>query len=247
MQFGEVGFCTFMIDCVAKSAASSNTGSIALQIAKLVGLRVICIADLVRHGARLNQLGADVLVDRQDSSRATEIIRSVTKGELRFGIDAVGKETVGHLQNSLQQQKDAKQAHLVGLTGLPKDGASGVKHHAVPIKVFHTTAAVGEAIIVWLEQLLLANALTPPDVDVAAGGLEGINDALDQLRGGSVSGKRIVVPLENGATSKPGNANEKPQNLDKASSENKDDGKPQIGSLEYATKLNADPSRIKIA
>lgn len=208
----------------------------ALQLAKLAGLRVICIADLVRHGARLNQLGADILVDRQDSSRATEIIRSVTKQELRFGIDAVGKETAGYLQDSLQQG-DTKKAHLVGLTGLPRTTAAGVKHHTVPIKVFHSTPAVGEPTMVWLEQLLLANLLAPPDVDVAAGGLEGINDALDQLREGNVSGKRIVVPLGNEKLPKP----------DGTDSENTGDGKTKLGSIEYAEKINADPSRIKFA
>lgn len=205
---------------------------------------MICIADLVRHGARLNQLGADLLIDRLDSSRATEIIRSVTKKELRFGIDAVGKETAGHLQDSLQQQVDSKKAHLIGLTSLPETVAPGVKHHTVPIKVFHTTAAIGESTMVWLEQLLLANVLAPPDVDVAAGGLEGINDALDQLREGNASGKRIVVPLGNENTEK---SNGKKSENNENDSENKDEGKTKIGSIEYAEKLNADPSRIKFA
>ena len=209
----------------------------AIQLAKLAGLRVICVADLVRHGARLNQLGADVLVDRQDSSRAVEIIRSVTKGELRFAFDAVGKETAGYLQESLIQQEGATQAHLVGLTGLPKEAALGVKHHSVPIKVFHSTPVIGEPIMTWLEQLLAANALAPPDVDIAQGGLEGINDALDQLRGGNVSGKRIVVPLGTRQTPR--------QNENDSADNTKDTIK--VGSIEYAEKLNEDPSRIKFA
>lgn len=246
-QFGEVSHGNPVGIRKANYIASSNTGMMALQLAKLVGLRVVCIADLVRHGARLNQLGADLLVDRQDSIRATEIIRSVTKGQLRFGLDAVGKETAAYLQDSLQQQKDSRQAHLVGLTGLPKIVATGVKHHSVPIKLFHSTATIGEPIVVWLEELLLANVLIPPDVDVAAGGLEGINDALDQLRGGNVSGKRLVVPLGNEESSKPNGDNSDKPKSNGTDSENQDGGKTQIGSLEYAEKLNADPSRIKFA
>ena len=207
-----------------------------IQLAKLAGLRVIAVADLVRHGARLNRLGADVLVDRQDSSRAVEIIRSVTGGELRFALDAVGKETAGHLQESLQRQRDATQTHLLGLTGLPKVSLPGVKHHSVPIKLFHSAAAIGDPIMAWLEQLLASNVLAPPDVDIAHGGLEGINDALDQLRGGNVSGKRIVVPLGGG---QPLNSNE--------DSDDKTSGTTKIGSIAYADKLNADPTRIKFA
>lgn len=207
----------------------------AIQLAKLAGLRVICVADLVRHGARLNRLGADVLVDRQDSSRAVEIIRSVTGGQLRFALDTVGKETAGHLQQSLTGQPETTQAHLVGLTGLPKSILSGVKHHSVPIKVFHITPAVGEPIMAWLEQLLASNVLAPPDVDIAKGGLGGINDALDQLRGGNVSGKRIVVPLENGEGQK------------STDEESDDKTGPKVRSLDYIDKINADPDRIKFA
>ena len=62
----------------------------AIQLAKLIGLRVIAVADAVRHGARLSDLGVDVLVDRHDPTRTIEIIRSVTKGELPIGLDPVG-------------------------------------------------------------------------------------------------------------------------------------------------------------
>lgn len=222
-------------DWIAIWGASSNTGLMAIQLAKLAGLRVICVADLVRHGARLNRLGADVLVDRQDSSRAVEVIRSVTGGQLRFAFDTVGKETAGHLQQTLTGQPEITQAHLVGLTGLPKSSVPGVKQHSVPIKVFHITPAVGEPIVAWLEQLLASNVLAPPDIDIAQGGLEGINDALDQLRGGNVSGKRIVVPLGNGEAQK------------SADDESGDKSGTKVGSLEYADKINADPDRIKFA
>ncbi len=208
----------------------------ALQLGKLAGLRVICVADVAKHGARLHRLGADILVDRFDSARAVEIIKSVTEGELRFALDAVGKETAGHLQQCLKSQQGTLYSHLVGLTGLPKQTASGVKHHQVPIKVFHSTAAIGEPVMVWLEQLLAANVLAPPDIDIAQGGLEGVNSALDQLREGNASGKRIVVPL--GTESVPD------QNDD---ADDKTGVTTKIGSIEYAKKLNSDPERIKFA
>ena len=218
--------------------ASSSTGSAALQLAKLIGLRVIVVADVVRHGSRLVDLGADVLVDRQDASRAVEIIRSVTKGGLRFALDTVGKETATHLQETLQQSQDGRQAHLVGLTGLPKTRLSGVKYHNVPIKVFHSAPNVGEQTVTWLEELLVQSAIAPPEVTIAKGGLEGINDALDRLRNGDVSGRRLVVPIQ---ADKSGDL----------SSHRPSNGVTQkadvVSNLEYADKLNSDPSRIKFA
>lgn len=192
----------------------------------------------MRHGSRLFDLGADVLVDRHDPSRAIEIIRSVTKGELRFALDTVGKETATHLQECLQRNEGGMQGHLVGLTGLPKTRLPGVKYHSVPIKLFHTVPIIGEQSMDWLERLLVKGTLQPPDVATATGGLEGINGALDKLRNGTISGKRLVVPIEA----------DKVKELNGASTTN-GITEPQAGgeSLEYADKLNADPSRLKFA
>lgn len=211
----------------------------ALQLAKLTGLRVICVADVVKHGSRLIDLGTDVIVDRQDPSRAVEIIRSVTKGKLRFALDTVGKETATQLQESLQHSREDKQAHLVGLTGLPKVRLPGVKYHSVPIKVFHSVPALGETAMRWLEQLLVAKGLEPPDVVLADGGLEGINEALDGLRNGTVSAKRVVVPIGNKPTIE--------SNGPTATDGTTEEARGKFDNLDYADKLNADPLRIKFA
>ena len=165
---------------------------VALQIAKLAGLRVICVADIARHGAKLLQSGADLLVDRHNTDRAVEIIRGVTRGKLRYGIDIVGRETATLLEQTLDP---SGHAHLLGLTGLPKERNPDIRYHTVPITLFHTAPAVGEALVTWLEGLLQAGTLALPEIVRAEGGLEGINAALETLRSGSISGKRIVVDL----------------------------------------------------
>ncbi|KAI9700152.1 MAG: hypothetical protein M1820_006934 [Bogoriella megaspora] len=182
---------------IAIWGASSATGLVALQIAKLCKLRTICIADIARHGERLLQAGADLLVDRYDTERAIEIIRGVTKGKLHYGLDTVGKETATKLQQCLaSSSEDNRKSHLVGLTGLPKETVENVIHHKVPIKVFHDVPQVGESLMTLLEKLLLGRKLLPPEVETAVGGLNGINEALDLLRSGMVTGKRLVVPLD---------------------------------------------------
>ncbi|OQD75473.1 hypothetical protein PENDEC_c007G03598 [Penicillium decumbens] len=177
---------------IAIWGASTTTGLVALQLAKLAGLRVICVADAARHGAKLLQSGADLLVDRYDTDRAVEIIRGVTGGKLRYAVDIVGKDTATLLQKTLDP---SGHSHLLGLTGLPKEQVQGIQYHTVPIKLFHTAPAVGEAMVTWLEDLLQSNTLTLPEIIQAEGGLEGINAALEVLRSGSASGKRIVVGL----------------------------------------------------
>jgi len=196
LQFGEVRLTIPLklkyFSSADNDQASTTTGLITLQLAKLAGLRVICVADVARHGTKLLQLGADLLVDRQNTERAVEIIRGVTDGKLRYAIDIVGKETATLLERTLEK---SGQSHLLGLTGLPKERDPGIRYHTVPIKLFHEAPAVGESLVCWLESLLQDETLSLPDVVRAEGGLDGINAALDKLRSGSVSGKRIVVDL----------------------------------------------------
>lgn len=95
LQYGEVSKIPehwYLADFLA----SSNTGLAAIQLAKLIGLRVIAVADLTRHAKRLVDLGVDVQVDRNDPLRAIAIIANTTDHGLRFGLDTVGKETAGY-------------------------------------------------------------------------------------------------------------------------------------------------------
>lgn len=220
------------------ASASSTTALMALQLAKYAGLRVVCIADVAKSGKKLVELGADMLIDRLDTKRAVDILDSVTGGQLRFAIDTAGPESATFLQDSLSrsQPEGGLQKHLLGFSGLPKTKVDGIVHHIMPIKTFHDVPQIGETIMVWLEQLLLAGAIKPPEVEVAEGGLAGINDALDKLRSGKVSSKRIVVPVNEAKT----NGGVTPPTTTTAAAEPSDD-------LAYADKLNSDPDRLKFA
>ncbi|KAF7191151.1 FMNH(2)-dependent dimethylsulfone monooxygenase [Pseudocercospora fuligena] len=222
--------------------ANSMTGQLALQIAKLAGLKVACIADIARGGARLSELGADFLVDKYDDKRAVDILKAVTGGKLRFGIDCNGKDSATSLQDALTQSDGGLNSHLLGLTGLPKSVGRGVVHHQVPIKAFHEFPQVGEAMSVWLEDLLVAHALRLPEVEIAEGGLAGINDALDRMRTGTIGGKRVVVPVgeENHKREAASPANGTvPNGIGAVSNDHHD--------LSYADSLNSDPDRVRFA
>ncbi|KAK8165597.1 hypothetical protein BKA80DRAFT_190561, partial [Phyllosticta citrichinensis] len=172
---------------------SSTTGVMALQLAKLAGLRVVSVADIAKNGKKLLDFGADMLVDRFDQKRAAEVIRSVTGDKLRFAIDVTGRESAAILQDILVKSKSSLRRHLLGYTGLPKLKSAEVQQHLVPIKLFHNVPVIGDSLMEWLEDLLASQSLKLPEIEVADGGLAGINAALDKMRNGLVSGKRIVV------------------------------------------------------
>lgn len=158
-------------------------------------MRIISVVDVSKHGARLSERGVDLLVDNHDPERAVSIIRSVTGGKLRFAMDTIGKETATSLLDAVNGFSDNSKirGHLVGLSGVPKEPKDGVLFHSVPVKLFHEINTIGESLMVWLEALLVAEAISPPDVTVLSGGLAAVNEGLQLMRAGEISGRRLVV------------------------------------------------------
>lgn len=87
----------------------------------------------------------------------------------------------------------------------------------------------------WLEQLLAKDFLRPQDTFVPAGGLESVDEALENMRNGAFPGKRIVVPVGNTEQSR------------FLAAESIAVSRSDIENFQYADRLNADPSRIKFA
>lgn len=195
-------------DWLAIWGASSTVGFLTIQLAKRAGLKVIAVADLIKHGSKLQEAGADLLVHRANPEEAVAIIRSVTEGKsLRYGIDVVGKETAQLLQSTFESAPveattadGLSQGHLVCLVGSPKavpEQKPSVKYHKLPIKLFHESPETGRALVTWLEDLLFSeHGLIFPEVDVhMSKGLQSINGALERLREGDFTGHRLVVEL----------------------------------------------------
>ncbi|KAI5252535.1 GroES-like protein [Aureobasidium subglaciale] len=184
-------------DHIAIYGGSSTSALFISEIARLAGLRVILLADGVKHGGRLGEREGCILVDSHDPLRAIEIVRSITKGQLRFAVDTVGKETAGYLAQMLQSDsQEGRRSHLVGLTGVPKEKVDGIVAHSVPIKVFHEVPSIGLSMMNWLERALETEAIILPEVEQASpSGLDGINAALDRMRRGEISGRRLVVSV----------------------------------------------------
>lgn len=174
----------------------------AIQLAKLAGLKVIAVAG-PQHNELLYSLGADRVVDRHDLDQAATRITEATDDRIRFAIDTVGKQTATWCQDILVRDASAKSAldspsrrsHLVGLSGVPKEKDPLVHQHILPIKLFHENAVLGTATVQWLGELLRENIIQLPEVEVVEGGLGAVNSNLDRLRRGEASGKRIIVSM----------------------------------------------------
>ncbi|KAK4226297.1 chaperonin 10-like protein [Podospora fimiseda] len=204
-------------DWLAVWGGSSTSANLTIQLAKLAGLKTVAVVDKAKHGLRLanhHAIRTDLLVDSHDPARAVEIIRANLKGKLRFGIDVRGRESATSLLQALSPDnlgsvtdKDAPpsppstpkdstllSAHLIGLTGLPKQAApEGTLFHTVPIKLFHEVPEVGEALVGWLERLLAAGLVQPPEIIDVEDGLRSINKGLNRMRKGEISGGKLVV------------------------------------------------------
>ena len=183
-------------DWLAIWGAGSTVGFFVLQLAKMANVRVACVADIIKRGALLSDAGANALIHRAHRDEASRILRAVTRGNLRYGIDTVGKDTGGLLRDTLGSGK-GRRAHVVGLTGLPSSAPEQVVQHKVPIKLFHERPEVGEETMVWLETLLGTGKLILPEVDVhPLAGLDAVNGALARLQNGELQGHRIVVRMD---------------------------------------------------
>ncbi|KAH6637130.1 hypothetical protein F5144DRAFT_531274 [Chaetomium tenue] len=106
-----------------------------------------------------------------------------------------GREIGG--EDASEQPPTRLSAHLIGLTGLPKQPApDGVVYHTVPIKLFHEVPAVGQALVEWLERLLQEGLVTPPNIIDVQRGLGSVNQGLDRMRRGEISGGKLVVRVD---------------------------------------------------
>lgn len=129
--------------------------------------------------AEADQSPSEHVVDRSDPSAAIQEVRRLTEGRLRYAIDCVGKETATNALRALSTE--GGEVFLVGLSGLPKDVDRNVRLCDVPVKTFHTNAAVGAGLMRLLKNLLATNELVLPPVEVIEGGLEAVNVSADLL------------------------------------------------------------------
>lgn len=179
--------------------AASSVGTFAVQSAKSIGFTVYATAS-PKHHEYIKNLGADAVFDYKASDVVSKIIDTVRK-------DGVTLRTAncivdGALQPTLDVLKAtkgdavARVAHTPALfPGHPTADGVEITFNLPPMEPAARGEHMYKCFHVWLQNGLKSGKVVPsPRVQVEAGGLEGLNKALDTLKAG-VSGVKIVVPV----------------------------------------------------
>ncbi|KAF1348204.1 putative zinc binding dehydrogenase [Delphinella strobiligena] len=178
---------------------ASSVCSLAVQSAKVMGFTVYATASARNH-EYLEKLGADAVFDYKASDVVSQIVDTVKKDgvDLRTAYWAVG----GSLQPTLDVLEKTKGDAIAKvayapplLPGAPTLEGAEIRFVLPPMEPAERTAHMFKCFHVWLADGLKAGTVVPsPRIQVEAGGLGGLNKALDTLKAG-VSGTKIVVQV----------------------------------------------------
>lgn len=94
---------------------SSTCAHTLQQLGRLLGLKIISVADAGKHGLRMmgrDDLRPDLLVDAHDPERAISVIRRATGNAARFGFDTQGKESAGQLLRALASRTNQSEEEV---------------------------------------------------------------------------------------------------------------------------------------
>ncbi|KAK6903343.1 hypothetical protein I203_108608 [Kwoniella mangroviensis CBS 8507] len=192
---------------------SGITGVYLIELARLLGYRIICSASPVNHDY-IKSLGADVVLDRwSDPDELVEKIREATDDNVRIAIDNVGSVTATLCHQVLQGsttwrkthdvsvfEKEQNSSKLVPLAGSPKEPKNKPDRirEVESLRISFSTTFYGhpefsEALLDRFDWLLLNKLLTPARIRLVEGGLHGIEKGLDDLQHGRVQGGYKLV------------------------------------------------------
>lgn len=168
--------------------AGGGLGSMAVQVAKHLGGRVIAIAGTANHRAVLQRLGVDVIVDRTAVS-IVERVREVAPEGVDLVLDTIGGETFGR---SLEMLKNGGRLVTCGIIG-GRDTALNIHmvyfHHLSIHGVFLGAIEGMRAVVD-----LVAEGTISPLIDSVLP-LEQAADGQRMLEAGNQNGK-IVLRIE---------------------------------------------------
>ncbi|KAL2802324.1 GroES-like protein [Aspergillus granulosus] len=185
---------------------SSATGTIAIQLAKHSGLIVITTCS-PRHFELVRSLGAHHVFDYRSSTAITDI-KHVTHNSLSYVLDTVATEETARFCCEVMGSKGGKYSSLTPIPHLPRDDVLNGTYMAftaigeefeiggqsVPASPKDLEFSAGFMRIV--EQLWAKGEIRVHPVDVRDPGLGGIEEGLQEMKEGRVSGVKLVYPLK---------------------------------------------------
>lgn len=178
---------------------ASSVGTVAVQSAKLLGFTVYVTASTRNH-EYMKKLGAHAVFDYKDSDVVSQIVRQAQKDGVRLNTaHCVVQESLQPTLDVLMETKGDAPAKVAHSPPLPQDHPTldntTILFNFPPAEKTARDKHIYQCFNGWLAKGLQLSTVVPsPAIQVEAGGLEGLNSALDKLKAG-VSSTKIVVPI----------------------------------------------------
>ncbi|KAH6685328.1 chaperonin 10-like protein [Plectosphaerella plurivora] len=180
---------------------ASAVGNLLIQIAHKVGLFIYATAS-AKHHDKLRELGADVLFDYASGTVAEDILKASEEAgkPIEWAVGCITKDETLAPVTAVLKGSTAKGAKKLVITSpLPASAtpAEGIETTQVRgDELWHRRSDLGEWLC-WeaLPAWLASGEIKPLEARVVDGGLEGLQNAMDQLKQGVVSGEKLVVEV----------------------------------------------------
>ena len=178
---------------------ASSVGSGAVQVAKMMGFTVYATAN-ERNSALVKGLGASRVFDYRSSDVVKQIVQAAKEDGLTLatGYDAAGQlDDIQKIISQTHGSKPGMVASAIPLTGEePKVEDVEVKFVFPPTEPEAQTEHFSFVFNKWLKEKLEKGEFVPsPRMQVVGKGLDKVQVGLDELKGGLVSGAKLVVEL----------------------------------------------------
>ncbi|KIW33132.1 uncharacterized protein PV07_00003 [Cladophialophora immunda] len=181
--------------------ASSATGTLAVQFAKLSGLSPIAVCSS-KHFDLVKSLGATAVYDYKTDLPSK--IRVETNNSLKYAFDCISSQsTAEYCAAALTSGSDAKFSNLLGEVSPRKDVASssGIAYTAMGEDIVYIGTPIAasaedfEFARRWFEMtesFLAEGKLKTHPLKIGPNGLAGVLEGMDLSRKGLVSGQKLV-------------------------------------------------------
>ena len=187
--------------------ASGSVGLYAVQLAKLIGLRVIGVAGAGCPAAKV--AGADVVVDYRQGQAKAQILEALKGEKLKYAFDAVSENGTTNQLASLID-KDTKGAIIVLVLYPSEDLPSHIEYPQTSVfscygeeQKFGTRIlpaspedkAFATKFFEKLEEWLEEGKIKPNKITVVPNGLAGVPEGFRRMREKEVSGEKLVFRI----------------------------------------------------
>ncbi|KAI0737842.1 GroES-like protein [Daedaleopsis nitida] len=182
---------------------ASSVGQYAIQVAKLQGFSpILTTASPGKHAALLRSLGATHILDRAlpPAALLAEIVQATGGAPLPYAYDAIANEETQNLAYDALAPGGAlvgtaPRAAPILQSKVDRDAGAGAKKIARPFASYGQPGnkALGEEVYKRLTGWLRDGVIVPNRVEVVPGGLNGIVEGCERIRGNKAGGIKLIV------------------------------------------------------